>query len=274
MQRGRVRFDVRLEGQVPAGQHDRGPVVAHGARHEHDVPDGHLGGGEVAAGGHHAHAGSGDVHAVRRAPVDHLGVTRHDSDTGTRRRLRHVGHHLAQHVDRHPLLEHEGGGERDRARPHHGQVIDGPVHGQMAGGAAREAQRLHDVGVGAEGQAVTRREVHQGGVGLDRPIARLVLRGEGGEEDGIEQGGGRLAARPVGQGHDLVAEARPSAPERLDAPEDRSLPVAGHAGAVARDGIGRDVAHDGRPEGPTPACAGRWRCTEPHRASVRASWTS
>ena len=49
VQRGRVRRDVRLQSQVPAGQHDRSPVVAHGARHEHDVAGGDPGRRQIAA---------------------------------------------------------------------------------------------------------------------------------------------------------------------------------------------------------------------------------
>ena len=226
VQRSRVGRDVRLQGQVPTGQHDCSPVLAHGARHEHDVAHRDVGGSQVPAGWDHPDAGGRDVHAVRCATVDHLGVARDDGDSGEGGRLGHVGHHLAQDVDRQTLLEHEGSGDGERAGPHHGQVVDRPVHGQMAGGATGKSQGLHDIGVGAEGQAFARGEVDHGGVGLGRAPALLVLVGEGGQEDGVEQGGRRLATRAVGQGHDLVAQTGPPAPERLDAPEDRSLPVA------------------------------------------------
>ena len=65
---------------------------------------------------------------------------------------------------------------------------------------------LTTIGVGAERQALTRGQVEHGGVGLGRAVARAVLGCEGGEEDGVEQGGRRLAAGPVGQGDDLVAQ--------------------------------------------------------------------
>ena len=237
-------------------------------------PTATLGRSQVPAGWDHPDAGGRDVHAVRRTTVDHLGVAGDDGDSGEGRRLGHVGHHLAQDVDRHALLEHEGGGDGDRARPHHGQVVDRPVHGQMAGGAAGESQGLHDIGVGAEGQAFTRGEIDQGGVGLGRAPALLVLAGEGGQEDGVEQGGRRLATRAVGQGHDLVAQTGPPAPERLDASEDRGLPVARRGVAVAHDRICRGTGHDGRPDAPAVAASGKWRWTDSHRASIRASWTS
>ncbi len=95
-------------------------------------------GGQVAAGRDDPDPGRRDVHPVGRATVDDLGVAGHDGHACGRRGLGHVRHHLAQHVDGQALLEHEGGGEREGARPHHGQVVDGPVHGQVAHRAAGE----------------------------------------------------------------------------------------------------------------------------------------
>ena len=144
------------------------------------------------------------------------------------------------------------------------------MHRQVAGGASGESQGLHDIGVGAEGQAFTRGEVDQGGVGLGG--AGPPRLGEGGQEDGIEQGSRRLATGSVGQGHDLVAQAGPPAAERLDAPEDRGLPVAGRR-CRCRRRVRRGAVTAGPVDAPA-AAAGRWRWTDSHSASVRASWTS
>ena len=163
---------------------------------------------------------------------------------------------------------------RDWPRPHHRQVVDGPVHGQVASGAAGESQGLHDIGVGAEGQVVARRELDQGGVGLGRPMALLVLGREGGQEDRLEKGGRRLAACAVGQGHDLIAQAGTSAPERLDAPEDYGLPVFRRGVAVAYARFARGAGHDGTRHDWAAAGVGRCRWTDSQSANVSASWTS
>jgi len=57
---------------------------------------------------------------------------------------------LAQLVEREALLEHEAGGERERHRPGHGEVVHGPVHRELADVSAGEPERTDDVGVGRD----------------------------------------------------------------------------------------------------------------------------
>jgi hypothetical protein len=228
-------------------------VIAHGARDEHRVAHGHPGRGQLPTGRNQADAGRRDVHPVGGAAVDDLGVARHDRNAGGGGSFRHVGHDLAQLVDGEPLLQHESGGEGDRSGPHHGEVVDGAVHGEVPRRPARKAQRLDHVGVGAESQPLTRGQDEDRCIGL-----RLGgLCGERREEDGIEQRGRRLPAGAVGQGDHVVEEARPAAAEGLDPLEHDGLTVRGPR-------FPRRVGHDA-------TSTARWRCTLDHSSSSKAS---
>ncbi len=149
MQRGRVGDDLRLQGQVAAGKHDGGAVVADSARADDHVARRYPGGVEVPAWRYQADARGGDVHAVRRAVVDDLGVAGDDRNPGGRGRLRHIGDDLSQRIDGKALLQNETRRKGERAGAHDGEVIDGAVHGQVAGRSAREAKWLDHERVGA-----------------------------------------------------------------------------------------------------------------------------
>ena len=113
-----------------------------------------------ARGSRCADAGGADVHAVGGAALDDLGVAGHDLDpaaSAARGDRLDLG---LQVVRGEALLEDQRQAERERARARHGQVVDGPVHGQVADRAAREAERLDDERVGREGE--------RGAVDLDR----------------------------------------------------------------------------------------------------------
>ncbi len=239
-------------GEVAPGQHDRGAVVADGARAEHDVALAHPGGREVALRGDEPHPGRRDVHAIGRAPIDHLRVAGHDGHTGRRRRVGHVGHHLAQGVDGEALLEDERHRERQGTGAHHGQVVHCAVHGQVAHGAAGKAQRFDDIGVGAEGQPLPGGQRQHSGVGL-RP---RVVTCEGGEEHAGEQGRRGLPAGPVGQGHDLLPQAGAAPAKGLDALEDGGLSTGLHR-------VGHRIT-----------LSSSLRCTTAHSCSVKAAWAS
>ena len=51
------------------------------------------------------------------------------------------------------LFEDEAGGQPDGLGPAAGKVVDGSVDGEVADVAAREEQRVDDVGVGGQGDA-------------------------------------------------------------------------------------------------------------------------
>ena len=106
--------------------------------------------------------------------------------------------------------------------PEHGQVVHGAVHREVADGTAGEAQRLHDEGVGGEGQPLAARQRQRGGVGERHPLAGC----ERLEEDGVDEGGGSLAAGPVGHRHQVVGQSWRSPPVGLDAVEHPRLAVA------------------------------------------------
>ncbi len=224
---------------------------------------------EHAPGRDEAHAGGRDVHPVGRAPVDHLGVAGHDRHAGRRGRLGHVGHDLAQLVDGEPLLEHEGGRQRQRSGPHHGQVVDGAVHGQVAHRAAGEAQGLDHVGVGAEGQPLAGGELQHGGVRLSCCccVSPAAAAGEGRQEHGVEQRGRGLAAGAVGQGHDLVEQAGSPTAKGLDALEDDCFPT-GRGCRCRSCGVGHGAstrAASVMPSTPSSSC-----CTIDHSSSIKA----
>ena len=50
------------------------------------------------------------------------------------------------------FLEDERGRDGERPSARDGEVVDRAVHGELADRTAREAQRVHDEGVGGEGQ--------------------------------------------------------------------------------------------------------------------------
>jgi hypothetical protein len=192
------------------------------AGHDHRV----AGLGVRHAQGHvvldHAHAGGVDVAPVGLAPLHHLGVPGdhlHPRDLG---RGLHRGHDLDQVGDREALLQDEPGGQVERGRAGHRQVVDGPVDREVADVAAGKDQRRHHVGVGGQSDPAAV-HVELGGVfqGLEQRVAERV------QEDRLDQGPGGLAAGPVGHGDPLLADLRPAAPGLVDAVEDLLLAVGG-----------------------------------------------
>ena len=117
--------------------------------------------------------------------------------------------------------------------------------------AAREPARLHDVGVGGEGQPLAARQQADGGV-----VGRARWPAEALEEHVVDERRRRLAAGAMGEGHHLVVEAGPAPPERLDPVE--HLVLAG----VAAVGVSHGPA--------APA----WSSTAAHRAKPSAAWAS
>ena len=123
-------------------------------------------------------------------------------------------------ASREAFLEDEPGRQVERRGPGDRQVVDGAVDGQVADVAAREEQRLDHVGV--------RGERHPGPV--DRQLGRVLERleervAEGVEKDRLDQGLGRLAARPVRHRDAFFPDPRPAPPGAVDAVQDLLLPV-------------------------------------------------
>ena len=116
-------------------------------------------GAALARGVDEADAGGADVHAVRRAAADDLGVAGDDRHPGRARR-RGGGLDLgAQHLAVEALLEHQRERQRERLGADHREVVDRAVDGELADRAAGEAQRPHDEAVG--------RDRHRGAADVD-----------------------------------------------------------------------------------------------------------
>ncbi len=126
------------------------------------------------------------------AALDDLRVAGHDLDAG---RSSGPSDRLdlgTQDVARETLLEDHREAERERPGTAHGEVVDGAVDRELADRSAREAQGLDDEAVGRE------REPRR--TGLDRRDIRQRVerrRGEGGDEDALDQRLGRLATGAV-----------------------------------------------------------------------------
>ena len=89
-----------------------------------------------------------DVEIV--ATVDNLGVTGHDPHVrGCGGRAECRGD-TPQLVDLEPLFDDETGGQVERLRPDHGQVVDGAADGQLADIAAVKKQGFDHITIRGE----------------------------------------------------------------------------------------------------------------------------
>ena len=88
---------------------------------------------------------------------------------------------MRQRLGLQPLLDDEGGGERERGGAGDGQVVDRPVDRKLPYGPAGEYEGSHDEGVGGEGYAGVAKGKH-GGVG-ERGERRVV---EGREQETLD----------------------------------------------------------------------------------------
>ena len=145
-----------------------------------------------------ADAGGGDEDLVALAAVDDLGVAGDELDAGFGGSGAHGLDDAAEIVDRQAFFEDERGGEIERLRAAHREVVDGAVDGETADVAAGKEDRRDDKGVGGEGEA----RVADGEHGL---IVELVEHGiaEGGQKDFVDEVGGELAAAAMAE-HDLL----------------------------------------------------------------------
>jgi hypothetical protein len=185
---------------------------------------------------HHAHPGSIDVAAVGLAPLDHLGVAGDHLHPGRLGGGGHGRHDRGQVGDGEALLQHEAGRQVQRGRAGHRQVVDGPVHGQVADIAAGKEQRRNDVGVGGQRQP---RATH---LQLRGVLQRLEQRvAERVQEHRLHQGPAGLAAGPVRHGDPLFPDPRAAAPGLVDPVQHLLLAVGRGAGLPGRPGRGGRV---------------------------------
>ena len=186
-------------------------MVGERAGEEHAVAGPHALRPEIDAVGNRPDAGRRDVEPVGLAALDDLRVAGDDRDAGRARGGAHRGDDAPQVGDRESLLDHEAGRQPARLRADHREVVDGAVDGELADVAARELERMHDVGIG--------RECEAGAAGDDRRVAERRQRvvAELLEEERLDEVAGRLAAGAVRERDQLVAEdALP--PRRQQAP--------------------------------------------------------
>jgi hypothetical protein len=217
-QRLRVRLDLRAEAELAAGQHDRGPVLADRAGHEDAITGAQGVRGQARTRVAPPDAGGADVHPVGVASLDDLRVAAHDLHVGGARSGGDRLDLVAQRLRLEALLEDQRHGERDGPGPRDRQVVDGPVHGQLADRAAREAQRLDHEAVRRHRE---RRAVHLEAARVGQLFQRS--RSERGHEQALDERARGLAPGPVGHRDALVAEARRLGPRRLDDPQDLLL---------------------------------------------------
>jgi hypothetical protein len=232
---GGVALQLDLELQLAAGDHYRHAVVADRAGDDHLVTGADRAGAEDVLVLDHADARGVDVEAVGLAAFDDLGVAGGDSHVGGVGGGAHGGGDPLQVGDRQALFDDEAGGEGERGRAGHRQVVDGAVDGELADVATGEEEGADDEGVGGEGELVL------AGADQGRVAERVEqLVGELAQEDPLDQVVGGLAAGTVAQGDALVEDlAARAAPARLDRVEDLLLGAAavglgGHATASLR----------------------------------------
>ena len=143
---------AELEAEPLAGRHHRDAVAGEIAADDDGVAGTDALRLDRLLGHDPADAGGVDEELVGLAAVDDLEVAGDDLDARRRGRGAHRGDHPPQRLQRKPLLQDEAGAETDRARPAHGEVVDGAVDRERPDVAAGEEERLNDVGVGGEGE--------------------------------------------------------------------------------------------------------------------------
>src|SRR5688572_9801297 len=111
----------------------------------------HGGGRQVQLRVCNSNPGGSDVEPVGLAALDHLGVSGGDGDSGVPGSVGHRLYFVGQRLGLQPLLDDEGGGERERGGAGDGQVVDRTVDRELSYGPAGEHEGTHDEGVGGQG---------------------------------------------------------------------------------------------------------------------------
>ena len=202
VQRRGVALDGGLELEVLAARQDGDAVIAERAAHQDHVPrPGAIAARRDDRGRDHPDAGGVDEYAITLAALDHLGVAGDDRHAGGARRVGHRMDDAREIGEGQALFEDEAGGEPERPRAAHGDVVDGAVHGELADVASREEQRRDHVGVGAEDDLARRRREARAVV-----LLREVGVVEGPGEEHLDELGGGAPARPVDHLHPASLE--------------------------------------------------------------------
>jgi hypothetical protein len=143
-----------------------------------------------------ADPGGVDEEAVAFAFIDDLGIAGDDLHAGLLRGLLHRGDDLPKGFHGQAFLNDVASAEVERARARHRKVVNRAVHSQGAEVATGKEERLHDVGIGSESEALA----------ADFEHARIVLRfqeriAEGGQEQLADELMHQLAAAAVSEQH-------------------------------------------------------------------------
>ena len=174
-----VALEPGLELEALAHRQDRDPVIADRARHEHAIARPRVGDRQAEARRDDADAGRRDEDLIALAAVDDLRVARDELDARLVARAPHRADDALEVGDREALLEHERRREIQRRRAADGEIVDGAVHGEAPDVASREEDRLHDEGVGRDGDApAARDDERQRGLILERAEERAAERGQ------------------------------------------------------------------------------------------------
>ena len=178
-------------------------MVADRAADEHAIARPDPVGAEVDAGTQPADARRVDEEPVRGASGHHLGIARHHLHPARSAPRRGRCRRSACSVSmRQALLDDEGEAQVQGLGPAGGQVVDRPVHGQLADVAAGEDERADDIAVGRQDHAALDRRQH-------RPVGHrpqeLVV--EGREQDLADQPARQ--PRPLAVGQEDEVPGRP-----------------------------------------------------------------
>ena len=137
-------------------RHDGDAVIAHGAREQDRIAGPRTVARDLDPGRHDTDAGGVDEQAVGLAALDHLGVAGDDGDAGGARGFAHRAGNAIEIGERKALLDDEAGGEIERTRAAHGDVVDGAVDGERADVAAGKEQRRDHERIGRHHHAAGR----------------------------------------------------------------------------------------------------------------------
>ena len=147
---------VGLQRQVAAREQDRGAVVAERAVDDHHVARPRTAAAEISTPARITPMPAVLMNSLSQAPRSHdLGVAGDDRDAAPRApRAPCDAATRAQHVERAALPRcTTRAGQVQRPRAADREIVDRAAHRQLADVAAREEQRVDDVGVGGEAPA-------------------------------------------------------------------------------------------------------------------------
>src|SRR5437588_826877 len=102
------------------------------------------------------YTGGVDEYTIGLAALNYFGITGDDSDTRFPCCCRHRRNDAAQVGDGKAFLQDKACREVERDSTGHCQVVDRAVNGQFANIPTWKEERTDDIGIGGEGQALTR----------------------------------------------------------------------------------------------------------------------